>query len=347
MTDVAHKFAVAYPTATRLAADLRGRLLSTGLTLQSSRPASPGQHVSVRFKLKDSGSEFDALGDIVWVDDVVDANGRRGVLVRNLMLSTSELQRLESLLHTSSHDIEVHEIDSPVNSNVPPIAARASAPQALASVGEATAPAFASSAGSVSTSPLPPVQKKPRRALWIVLAILLLVLLSLGGWIMWGGGLAWLLERYGAVPADVARPMDDRIDWQSEPAMFVAPLPVSAPPPPPPPKPVFAKIVDFEYQQGPDYNKFMIMFDRAPADYDSIMRVDPIRFELKIPRGRIGLDKDPPQYFLPYTYVRTVSFDIDESLVTVSFLATQGYLPRPIVDLEGRRLTVLFRPSAD
>lgn len=350
MSDVAHKFAVAYPTAARLTADLRGRMQSTGLTLQSSRPASLGQRVSVRFKLKDSGAEFEALGDIVWVDDAVDAHGRRGVLVRGLALTAPEQQRLDALAHAAgAHDIEVHEIDAHHGHTPVVPAARPAAPQVVVTVGEATAPAFAAAAAGAPVAAAPAQEpKKSRKVLWIVLALLLLVMLSVGGWILWGGGLAWILERWGAVPADVARPMDDSVDWQAEPAMYVAPAPVSAPPPPPPPpKPVYARIVDFSYQQGPEYNKFTIEFDRAPRDYDTLMRVDPIRFELRISMGRIGLDKDPPQYFLPYSYVRTVSFDADGSDVIVSFLATQAYLPRPIVDLEGRELSILFRPEAD
>lgn len=348
MNDIAHKFAVAYPTAARLAADLRGRLHTTGLTLHSTRPAMLGQHVLVRFKLKDNGAEFDAAGDIVWVDEAVDANGRRAVLVRSLKLALPDQQRLDALAHGSgSHDIEVHEIDSH-HASPGAQAPRPVVPQVVVSVGESTAPAFATAAaGMPAAAPVEP--RKSRRWLWIVLGLVLALLVAIGAWIMWLGGWAWIMERWGSVPPEVARPVDDRVDWQAEPLMYVAPAPVSAPPPPPPPppKPVFARIVDFEYQQGPEYNKFTIIFDRAPRDYDSLMRVDPIRFELRVSMGRIGLEKDPPQYFLPYSYVRTVSFDSDGSDVVISFLATQAYLPRPIVDLEGRELSVMFRPETE
>ena len=110
---------------------------------------------------------------------------------------------------------------------------------------------------------------------------------------------------------------------------------------PPPPKIVpRANLKEIEYYQGPTYNRFVLILDRAPADMSVSSSSNP-------PSVSIYLDKtnartERPQLFLNFTWVKSVIVEEVQEATRVTFLATANYLPEPDIDREGGAITVAF-----
>jgi hypothetical protein len=334
---VQHQFAIRYPDLAVFPREVDERIAEQGLHLRTQKEIQVGERVGLQFRFPQREDPLLAVGAVGWVSAQPDEQGRRSLVVRDIVFDAASQQILDLVRRTPAVEEAEHVRAAavPPRAAEPPPAAAPAAPQAARPVPAATATAAAI---DVTEAPEGDADARKRR-IFIALAVLLVLLGSAAGWLFGLGG--W---RYVAMallnPPALSMPEAPAVRGGVEPPL-PEPVVVAAPPPKPIPP---AVATSFDYFQRPGRNEFTISFNRAPRRVFTSRTTSPLVQTFYVERARVNLDK--AQYFLPYDLVRTVTFEEEGGNLRISFLAQRpDWLPNPIWELRGRELVVRFVAS--
>ncbi len=336
MSSVHHKFAISYPTVQRFITDLNGRFATSGLTLKTAKQVLVGQKAAIHFRFPAEPAELVVHGDIAWVDDQLDpANNKLSFLIRNLQLTPQSQVKLNQVVGANVGEEPIEDVSHDIPGRVPP----AFNPDAsLAGANQAAPAAPTPSAAEPNNKQVDAGNNKQkaadakRKKILIAVTVVLVLISSVLVWLFALNGMQFMLSRFGTPPANIPAPLAAVSRFEPEPPLAKKVIPKKVYP---------VRVKELEPIQGNAYNKFIVVMDKRPAgQIRGVSKDSPPRYVITIPGARVATEK--PQYFLPFTFVRTVQFDQVGSSVEITFLATQAYLPRVEYELDGRELAVMF-----
>ncbi len=331
---VQHQFAIRYPDLAVFPREVDERIAEQGLHLRTQKEIQVGERVGLQFRFPQREDPLLAVGAVGWVSAQPDEQGRRSLVVRDIVFDAASQQILDLVRRTPAVEEAEH-----VRAAAAAPRATAPAPAPTHTAPPATRPAPTAAAIDVTDSSTEGDPDTRRRRIFIALAVLLVLLGSTAGWLFGLGG--W---RYVAMallsPPPLTMPEAPAVRGGVEPPL-PEPAVVAAPTPKPTPP---AVATSFDYFQRPGRNEFTISFNRAPRRVFTSRTTSPLVQTFYVEKSRVNLDK--AQYFLPYDLVRTVTFEEEGGNLRISFLAQRpDWLPNPIWELRGRELVVRFVAS--
>ncbi len=89
------KFVIKRKNFAAFVKDYEEKIKKSGIYLKTSRNIAEGDEINIVFQFPEEGLEISGIGEIAWVDDEVDVSGRRGFLVRNIVLTPESVDTME------------------------------------------------------------------------------------------------------------------------------------------------------------------------------------------------------------------------------------------------------------
>lgn len=325
---IQHQFAIRYPDLAAFPGEVDGRIAEQGLHLRTQKEIQVGERVGLQFRFPQREDPLLAIGAVGWVSAQPDEQGRRSLVVRDIVFDAPSQQILDLVRRTPA--VEEAEPVRAGHAPAPAAAAPASSPAPTVRAPRAAEP-------SAADEPAAADADARKRRIFIALAVLLVLAGSIAGWLFGLGG--W---RYVAMallnPPALTMPDAPAVRGGVEPPL-PAPVVVEAPPPPKPVPPAMA--TSFDYFQRPGRNEFTVTFNRPPGRVVTSRTTSPLVQNFYVEKARARLEK--AQYFLPYDLVRTVTFEEEGGNLRIGFLAQRpDWLPTPVWELRGRELVVRF-----
>jgi hypothetical protein len=327
-----HLFAVRYSDLALFPREIEDKLSVHGLHLKSSREIQVGESVALQFRFPQREDPLNATGVVAWVSATPDAQGKRSVVVRNLVFDAESEKILDLVRSTPPAEESALATSVPARTPTPgPVQAPTPTPRSDVDqppLEVARPNAAAQGAGAEA-------ERRPK-ALFIALGIVGGLLIALLVWLFTLNGVRWVKMTFFAPPEALTVQMRAVPLLAPEPPME---RPAAAPPPPKPIPPAVA--TSFDYFQRPAQNEFIITFNRPVAKVITSRIESPLTQSFYVEHALARLEKE--QYFLPFEMVRTVAFEQDADVLQVRFLSQNPhYLPEPTWEIRGRELIIKF-----
>jgi len=145
------KFVVKRKNFQAFVTDFKEKIQKSGIYLKTSRDVSEGDEVNIVFQFPEENIEISGIGEVSWVDDEVDSTGRKGFLVRNIVLTPESMEILENAGGI---------VPPPVSATPPPSTASSTAEKEITS-DYASPSASQPQSAPPTPSPQPPAQQSP------------------------------------------------------------------------------------------------------------------------------------------------------------------------------------------
>ncbi len=95
------KFVVKRKDLQNFIKDFEEKIKRSGIYLKTSRQITEGEEITIVFQFPEENVEIAGIGEVGWVDEDVDVSGRRGFLVRNIVLTPESLDIIERYRNTT------------------------------------------------------------------------------------------------------------------------------------------------------------------------------------------------------------------------------------------------------
>lgn len=104
------KFALQYDSVAQFVQEFPGKIATSGVYVKTDKPVEVGDTIGILFRFKQQADSFTGTGEVVWIDTEEEAkSGKKGLVVRNILLDTDSQRAFNSQLKTNLRVSEAHD----------------------------------------------------------------------------------------------------------------------------------------------------------------------------------------------------------------------------------------------